>query len=101
KKWLETKARDELLPVRKYAWDRIRDHPGAIERETLRLFEGARLLNFTFVKQHELGFADIDTLGEVFPFVTTTVLHQLVTDKDEYNIAASNTDAGIDLWAFW
>ncbi|CAM9114851.1 unnamed protein product, partial [Ectocarpus sp. 13 AM-2016] len=55
----------------------------------------------TFVKQHELGFADIDILGEVFPFVTTTLLHQLVTEKDEYNIAASNTDAGIELWAFW
>ena len=36
-----------------------------------------------------------------FPFVTPTALLQLVVEKDQYNIAASNADAAYDLWAFW
>ena len=37
---------------------------------------------------------------EVFPFVNTDVVHNLELGKADYNIAASNADAGHDLWAF-
>ena len=37
---------------------------------------------------------------EVFPFVNTDVVHNLELEKADYNIAASNADAGHDLWAF-
>ncbi|CAM9778581.1 unnamed protein product, partial [Ascophyllum nodosum] len=70
-------------------------------RATIRLFEAARLLNFTYVKQHELDATEIDILQEVFPCVTPAALLQLVAEKDQYNIAASNADVGYDLWAFW
>lgn len=101
KKWLEDKARYDVFSVRKYAWDRIGDHAAAEQREALRMFEAARLLNFTYVKQHDLGSEDVDILEEVFPFVTTAVLHQLIVEKDQYSIAATNADAGYDLWDFW
>ena len=89
KNWLEQTARDGILAVRKYAWHRIGDHTAAEQRATIRLFEAARLFNFTYVKQHELDAADIDILQEVFPFVTPTALLQLVVENDQYNIAAS------------
>jgi hypothetical protein len=44
---------------------------------------------------------DVDILEEVFPFVTPAVRHELVIEKDQYNIAASNADGGYDLWSFW
>ena len=37
---------------------------------------------------------------EVFSFVNTDVVHNLELEKSDYNIAASNADAGHDLWAF-
>ncbi|CAM9786423.1 unnamed protein product, partial [Ectocarpus sp. 4 AP-2014] len=65
------------------------------------MIEAARLLNFTFVKQNELVGTDISILGEVFPFVTQSVLHDLEVEMDVYNTAASRTSPGYDLWAFW
>ena len=53
------------------------------------------------MKQHELDATDLDILQEVFPCVTLAALLPLVVEKDQYNIAASNADAGYDLWAFW
>ena len=89
------------MAVRKYAYDRIGDQPAAKERKTIRIFEAARLFNFSFVKQNELVETDLDILAEVFPFVTPIVLHNLVVQKDLYNTAASQTSSGYDLWAFW
>ena len=38
----------------------------------------------------------------MFPFVNTDyVVHNFELEKNDYNIAASNADAGHDLWAFW
>ena len=37
----------------------------------------------------------------VFPFVNTDVAHSIELEKNGYNIAVSNADAGHDLWAFW
>ena len=45
---------------------------------------------------------EVEVTGkEEFPCVTPAALLQLVVEKDQYNIAASNADAGYDLWAFW
>ena len=67
----------------------------------MRIFEAARLLNFTFVKQNEPVVTDIAILEEVFPFVTATVLHELEVELNLYTTAASQTSSGYDLWAFW
>ena len=99
-KWIENKARDDTLAVRKNAWDRIGDHKGALLRGTIRMFEAARLFNFTYVKLHPIDISDIAIL-EVLPFVSTDVVNNLELEKADYNIAASNADAGHDLWAFW
>ena len=56
---------------------------------------------FTYVKLHPLDISDIDILEDVFPFVNSDVVHNLEQGKNGYNIAASNADAGHDLWAFW
>ena len=53
------------------------------------------------MKLHSLDISDIEILEEVFSFVNTDVVHYLELEKADYNIAASNTDAGHDLWAFW
>ncbi|CAB1117773.1 unnamed protein product [Ectocarpus sp. CCAP 1310/34] len=101
KLWLKKMALLYMHGVRYHAYARIGDHPGAKEHATIRLFfEGARLLNFTFVKGHQLEQSDLHILAEVLPFVTPTVV-ALVEEMDAYNVAAAETDAGCDLWAFW
>ena len=77
-------ARDDTLAVRKYAWDRIGDHEGAQLRGTIRMFEAARLFNFTYVKLHPLDISDIEILEEVFPLVKTDVVHNLELEKPDY-----------------
>ena len=45
---------------------------------------------------------EVEVTGkEEFLCMTPAALLQLVVEKDQYNIAASNADAGYDLWAFW
>ena len=65
---------------------------------------GSRPLRHTicpYVEYRHRRYTDIDILQEVFPCVTPAALLQLVVEKDQYNIAASNADTGYDLWAFW
>ena len=54
-----------------------------------------------YAKLHPLDISDVEILEYVFPFVNTDVVHNLELEKTDYNIAASNADAGYDLWAFW
>ena len=54
----------------------------------MRTHEHARLLNFTYVKQHELSTDDIELLDR-FAFVDADVIETLVGEKDEYHILAS------------
>ena len=89
RKWIENKARDDTLAVRKYAWDRIGDHEGAQLRGTIQISEAARLFNFTYVKLHLLDISDIEILEDVFPFVNTDVVNNPELEKNDYNIAAS------------
>ena len=89
------------MAVRRYAWDRIGDHDHAKLRDIIRMFEAARRFNFTYVKLHPLDNPDIEILEEVFPFVDLDVVHNLELEKNDYNIAASNADAGHYLLAFW
>ena len=37
----------------------------------------------------------------MFPFVTQTIVNDLVAELVGYNVAAAETDAGYDLWDFW
>ena len=48
-----------------------------------------------------VDISDIEILKNVFPFVNSDVVHNLELEKNDYSIAASNADAGHDLWAFW
>lgn len=101
RKWIVDKARYDTFDVRKYSWERIGDHERAKEYDTIRVFEAARLFNFTFVKLSSLEISSIEILEEVFPFVSREVLQSLEVETPDYNIAASNADAGHDLWSFW
>ena len=40
-------------------------------------------------------------MAEAFPFVTEDVADKLMREEDAYNIAASEADAGYDLFYFW
>ncbi|CAN0341927.1 unnamed protein product, partial [Ectocarpus sp. 12 AP-2014] len=71
------------------------------ERNAIRVFKAARILNFTVVKGHGVEESDVHVLAEVFPFVTTAMVHEFVVEKDLYSTAAAGTDSGCDLWAFW
>ena len=53
------------------------------------------------MKLHPLDISDIEILEEVFPVVNTDIVHNLELEKADYNIVASNADAGHDLWALW
>ncbi|CAB1100668.1 unnamed protein product [Ectocarpus sp. CCAP 1310/34] len=97
---LEDQVRHDILPVQTYTWERIGDHPDAQQHETIAIFEAARLLDFRYVKQHQLHVADIDLLCR-FPFVTENDVARLKDQMDDYNIAASGVDTGYDLWSFW
>ena len=97
KKWLREKALFDMHAVRQYAFDRIGDHPGAKERNAIRVFKAARILNFRVVTGHGVEESDVHVLAEVFPFVTTAMVHELVVEKDLYSTPAAGTDSGCDL----
>ena len=71
--------------VQLYAWQRIGDPPEAETHEAIDIYQAARLLNFTCVKQHELSPEDIEPLDR-FPLVDADVIETLVGEKDEYHI---------------
>ena len=71
------------------------------QAKAIAAFEAARLLNFRFVKHHQLSNEEIDLLQGSFPFITAEVIGNLVAEKDDYYLAASIVDVGYDLWEFW
>ncbi|CAB1106177.1 unnamed protein product [Ectocarpus sp. CCAP 1310/34] len=96
---VEEHVRKDMLPVQTYTWERIGDHPNAEQRESIALFQAARLFDFRYVKQHQLNVADIDLLDR-FPFVSEDFA-RLKDQMVDCNIAASEVDTGYNLWAFW
>ena len=97
----QEQVRQDMTAVQMYAWERIGDHPSAEQRENIAIFQAARLLNFCYVKQHQLSTTDINLLLGPFPFITEEVISNLVGEKDEYYLAASVVDTDYDLWSFW
>ena len=97
----EEQVRNDTRAVQEYTWERIGDHPGVEQRETVAIYQAARLLNSRFVKQHQLSLADVGLLSDPFPFITEEVISKLVAEKDEYHLAASGFDTDYDLWEFW
>ena len=97
----EEQVRNDMRVVQEYTWERIGDHPGAEQRETVAIYQAARLLNFRFVKQHQFSIADVGLLSGPFPFITEEVINKLVAAKDEYHLAAFGVDTDYDFWEFW
>ena len=85
--WQEQLSKDAQA-VQLYTWERIGDYGAAEQRESIAIYEAARLLNFRFVKQHEFSIEDINLLLDPFPSVTAEVISNLllVLEKDEYYI---------------
>ena len=79
------------------AWQKIGDHPDAEMHEAIGMYQAARLLKFTYAKQHELSTEHIALLDR-FSFLDADSIERLVGEKDEYDILTSNADAGYDLW---
>lgn len=97
----EAQVRQDMKAVQEYTWERIGDHSNALQKESVDIFKAARLLNFGYVKQHQLSTTDINLLLDPFPLITEEVITKLVGEKDEYHLAASDVDTDYDLWSFW
>ena len=63
--------------VQMYALQRIGDHLYAEIHEAIGMYQAARLLNFTYVKQHELSTADIELLDRDFRSLTQMPLRHV------------------------
>ena len=99
---LEAEVLEGMQAVQQYTWARIGVHEKAEQAKGIAAFEAARLLNFRFVKHHQLSNEEIDLLQGSFPFITAAeVISNLVAEKDDYYLAASIVDVGYDLWEFW
>ena len=90
-----------MQAVQQYTWARIGAHEKAEQAKAVTAFEAAKLLNFRFVKHHQLSNEEVDLLQTSFPFITAEVISNLVEEKDDYYLAASIVDVGYDLWEFW
>ena len=66
----------------------------------MEIFKAAKLVDFTYMKQHMYTNDDIMEL-KVFPFVTNDIVDKLVLEKDNYRVAATNVDVEYDLLSFW
>ena len=92
---------EAMREVHVYSWQRFGDHNNAQQAKTIAAFKAARLVNFRYVKHHQLLNEEIDLLQRSFPFVTAEIVQGLVAEKADYHVNASNVDAGCDLWEFW
>lgn len=97
---IASQLQDEVHVLRAYAYERIGRHPGAKLARTMDLFKAAKLTDFTFMKAHKYSDADVRSLS-VFPFVDGDMVEGLLTERDDYFIAASDTDGDYDHMAFW
>ena len=80
---LEAEVLEGMQAVQQYIWARIGAHEKAEQAKAIAAFEAARLLNFRFVKHHQLSNEEIDLLQGSFPFITVEVISNLVAEKDD------------------
>ena len=97
----EEQVPEDMKAVQVYTWERIGNYSDAEQHENIAIFEAVRLFNFRYVKQYQLIAEDVNLLSRPFPFITEEATSKLMTEKDEYHIAASSVDVGYDLWEFW
>ncbi|CAB1115847.1 unnamed protein product [Ectocarpus sp. CCAP 1310/34] len=91
---------DALDPLRQYAHDKIGRHSQARDAKTLEVFKAAKLTDFTFMKGRKYSDDTIRTL-KVLPFVKKKMVRGLLKEKEDFYMAASDTEAEYGHMAFW
>ncbi|CAB1103650.1 unnamed protein product [Ectocarpus sp. CCAP 1310/34] len=82
---------DDLDTLRQYAHDRVGRHSQAREAKTLEMFKAAKLTDFVFMKSKKYSDDTIRSL-KVLPFVKSKMVKGLLKEKEDYYMAASDTD---------
>ncbi|CAB1116923.1 unnamed protein product [Ectocarpus sp. CCAP 1310/34] len=91
---------DDLDTLRQYAHDRVGRHSQAREAKTLEMFKAAKLTDFVFMKSKKYSDDTIRSL-KVLPFVKSKMVRGLLKEKEDYYMAASDTDIEYGHMAFW
>ena len=97
---LASEFQDGVHTLRTYAHARIGHHPGAKYAETMKLFKAAKLTDYMFMKTHKHSDDEVRSLS-VFPFVDDDMMEGLLNEKEDYFLAASDTDEEYGHMAFW
>ncbi|CAB1101015.1 unnamed protein product [Ectocarpus sp. CCAP 1310/34] len=91
---------DYLGTLRQYAHDRIGRHSQARDAKALEMFKAAKLTDYVFMKGRKFTDDAIRSL-KVLPFVKSKMVRGLLKEKEDYCMAASDTDAEYAHMAFW
>ncbi|CAN0047625.1 unnamed protein product, partial [Ectocarpus sp. 6 AP-2014] len=97
---LEAEMQDYLGTLRQYAHDRIGRHSQARDAKALEVFKAAKLTDYVFMKGRKFTDDAIRSL-KVLPFVKSKMVRGLLKEKEDYYMAASDTDAEYGHMAFW
>ncbi|CAN0109326.1 unnamed protein product, partial [Ectocarpus fasciculatus] len=97
---LASEMQDELDTLRHYAHDRIGRHSLAREAKTLEMFKAAKLTDYVFMKSSKYSDDTIRSL-KVLPFVKSKMVKGLLKEKEDYYMAARDTDIEYGHMAFW
>ncbi|CAB1096962.1 unnamed protein product [Ectocarpus sp. CCAP 1310/34] len=91
---------DCLGTLRQYAHDRIGRHSQARDAKALEMFKAAKLTDYVFMKGRKFTDDAIRSL-KVLPFVKSKMVRGLFKEKENYFMAASDTDAEYGHMGFW
>ncbi|CAB1107293.1 unnamed protein product [Ectocarpus sp. CCAP 1310/34] len=91
---------DDLDTLRQYVHDRVGRHSQAREAKILEMFKAAKLTDFVFMKSKKYSDDTIRSL-KVLPFVKSKMVKGLLKEKEDYYMAASDTDIEYGHMAFW
>ncbi|CAB1106310.1 unnamed protein product [Ectocarpus sp. CCAP 1310/34] len=97
---IQSEMQDMLDALRRYAHERIGSHSEAKLAETMKLFKAAKLTDFTYMKTHKYSNDEIRSLS-VFPFVDDDMMDGLLKEKNDFYVAATDTDTDYDNMTFW
>ncbi|CAN0189541.1 unnamed protein product, partial [Ectocarpus sp. 8 AP-2014] len=97
---IQSERQDMLDALRRYAHERIGSHSEAKLAETMKLFKAAKLTDFTYMKTHKYSNDKIRSLS-LFPFVDDDMMDGLLKEKNDFYVAATDTDTDYDNMTFW
>ena len=89
---LASEMQDELHTLRECAHERIGRHPEAKLAQTMNLFKAAKLTDYMYMKTHKYSDHEVRSLL-VFSFVDDDMIEGLLKEKDDFFLAATDTDA--------